>query len=144
MSYASCPRTALSCLWYAFWTRSSASVVAVVFLAFLRPTTDGPAALHEITHPDTCRACAVSSSPQAKAALDASLIALGAMETPTASDGLSEGAGSIFWAALTGPRGQEEQRPGYLGGGAGTSGGARHAPTTARERTAAEQRDREK
>jgi hypothetical protein len=64
---------------------------------------------------------------------------MGAMETSTASEGLAEGAGSISWVALTGPREQKERRPGYLEGGR-----LRGAPTTARERTAAEQPKREK
>jgi hypothetical protein len=73
----------------------------VVFLALL-PTTDGPAVLREVTHPDTCRAGA-SSTPEARAVCDAWLIRDGAIEAPTASASLSEGAGPDSWATLTGP-----------------------------------------
>src|SRR3954469_25394399 len=101
MSNASCLRTALSYLWNVVWTVSSASVLAVVFLAFL-PATDGPAVLREINHPDTCRACA-SCPPEARAVLDARLIGTGAMEDPTAPDRAEEGAGPVSRAAPTGP-----------------------------------------
>jgi hypothetical protein len=88
MNNVSCSRTALSSLWDAGWTVTSASALAVGLLAF-SPTADGPAVLPEVTHPDTCRACA-SSSPQIKAVRDASLIKTGAIEDPTVSDHLAE------------------------------------------------------
>jgi hypothetical protein len=100
MSNVYCPRTAPTYLWNAVWTATMASVLAVVFLAIL-PTTDGPAVLHEVAHPDACHACA-SSTPEARAVLDASLIESGAIEAPTASDRPSEGAGSVSWKAERG------------------------------------------
>jgi hypothetical protein len=84
----SCTRTVLTYLWNAVRTALWVSVPAVVFIAF-RPTTDDPPVLREITHPDMCLACAASSH-EARAALDAYLIRIGAIEAPTESDNLSE------------------------------------------------------
>ena len=58
---------------------TSACVVAVVFLSFLLPKLNGPAVLPEYPHPDRCRTCA-ASTPEARANLEASLIAMGAIE----------------------------------------------------------------
>jgi hypothetical protein len=101
MSNESRPRKALSYLGSAVWTATSASVLAVVLQVF-PPTTDGPAVLHDATHPDTCRVCALST-PEARAVRDASLTGSGAIEAPAASDGLSEGAGPAARVTLTGP-----------------------------------------
>jgi hypothetical protein len=86
MSSVFFPWTALSYLRNAVWTPTSACVVAVVVLGFLLPKTGGPAELPN-THPDTCRACA-STTPEARAKLDATLIAMGAIEAPSASKSL--------------------------------------------------------
>jgi hypothetical protein len=88
MRSASHPRAAVSYLWNAIWTTASASGMAVVFLALLT-TTDGSVELPEINHPDACHACA-SSTTEARAVRDTSLIGSGAFEGPTASVGLSE------------------------------------------------------
>jgi hypothetical protein len=134
-------RAGLSGRRIAVWTPFSASLGAVVFLALLLSTTDGPAVPREFTHPDSCLACAMST-PEARAIVDATLIASGAMEDPADVDGHSGGSRSIARAALAGPRGQEEQRPDYSGAARG--GRPRRASAPAREQTAAEQRKREK
>jgi hypothetical protein len=143
MSKAYSRRMGVSYRRNAVWTPSSASLVAVVFLGFLIPTTDGPAALREFSHPDTCRVCA-ASTPEARAVIDATLIASGAMEAPNASESFSKGSGPISWAAPTGARWQADQRPAYPEGGDGAADRTWRAPTTARYRTATEQQNREK
>jgi hypothetical protein len=83
MGSASWSRTAFSYVRNVVWSPSSACIVAVVVLAFLRPLADGPAVLPESTHqPETCRTCA-SSSPKARASVEAKLIAIGAIEAPS-------------------------------------------------------------
>ena len=124
----------------AVWTPFSASLGAVVFLALLLLTTDGPAVPRDFTHPDSCLACA-KSTPEDRATIDATLIANGAMEDPSDMDGLSGGARSIAGAVLAGPPVQEEQRPDHSVAARG--GRPRRAPAPARERTAAEQWKRE-
>jgi hypothetical protein len=81
-------RAARSSPWSAVWTATSASALGVVFLAF-PPTTDNPAVLPEVNHPDKCRACA-STTPEAKAARDAALIRIGAFEDASVLGGLAE------------------------------------------------------
>jgi hypothetical protein len=83
-----CPRKALTHLGNAVWTVSTASVLAVVFLA-LPPTTDGPTVLREVTHSVTCPTCALSSA-EARAVRDAFLIRSSSIEDPAASDSSSE------------------------------------------------------
>jgi hypothetical protein len=105
------PHDKCLCLWNAVWTASLTAFLAGVFLAFL-PMRDAPAVLKEVIHPENCLACA-STTPEARAVRDASLIRSGTFEAPTGLDGLSEGAGAISSAAITDPSGHEEQNQGH-------------------------------
>ncbi len=86
-------RAVLPHLGSSVWTTTSASVIALIVLKL--PIMDDPAALRAANHSATCRSCAWSS-PEIRAARDAALLDRGAMEAPTATDGLSEGAGPVL------------------------------------------------
>jgi hypothetical protein len=87
MSSASWPRAAFSYLRNAVSAPTSACIVAAVVLANILPTTDDRAVFLKSEHPETCRTCATSSAED-RARLDASLIARGAMDAPSASNRL--------------------------------------------------------
>jgi hypothetical protein len=86
------------------WSALSAPFCAfalAVVVSILISATDGTTSPQKVNHPSTCLACRLNN-PKARAAMDAMLFRMGAVDGPSDSDGLPEGASSISRAAPTG------------------------------------------
>jgi hypothetical protein len=87
MGSAFWPRTGFSYLRNVIWSPSSACILAAVVLSLLLPMTAGRDVLPAPAHPETCRACAWTS-PKTRASIERTLIAIGAIEAPSAPNRL--------------------------------------------------------
>jgi hypothetical protein len=92
-------RSLVSYLTTAVWIPYAVTIVTMFLLAFL-PTTVATLEVRAIHRPEACIVCAIYS-PAASAARDASLIAMGALDSPASWDVLWDDAWSIPRGART-------------------------------------------
>ena len=86
--------------WSALSVPICATALAIVVSVLVR-ATEGTASPQKVNHPSTCLACTLTN-PKARAAMDALLFSIGAVDGPSDSDGLPEKPGSISRAEPTG------------------------------------------